>query len=181
MERPRTRKKKKTDLQVYHLKETDRFLVLTEELNYTRPDNTAISKIIDYKILYNGQVTVTTSGTEFNSSNEIVWYDFKTLDKFTIPIRRFNELKKWVRKGLSSQIVTGPLIPSNIEYFKRFNDECFTRCTIKWYTGFKNCPIKKVVNDYELSYPFILSFIRPYSKLDRLSMSSLPRVRENII
>ena len=104
MERPRTRKKKKTDLEVYHLKETDRFLVLTEELNYTRPDNTAISKIIDYKILYNGQVTVTTSGTEFNSSNENVWYDFKTLDKFTIPIRRFNELKKWVRKGYQARL-----------------------------------------------------------------------------
>lgn len=181
MERPRTRKKKKNDLQVYHLKETGRFLKLTEKLDYTRPDYTRILKVITYTILYNGSVTATTEATEYNANKEVVWHDFKVLDKFTIPKRRFNELKKWVRKGLPYQIVSGPLIPSDLDYFKRYNDECFTRCTIHWYTGFKNCPIKKVVNDYELSYPFILSFIRPYGKLDRLSMSSLPRVRENII
>lgn len=189
MERTRTRKKKKTDLQVYHLKETDRFLKLTEKLDYTRPDNSRILKVITYTILYSGSVTVTTNATEYNSSNEVVWHDFRILDKFTIPKRRFVELKKWVRKGLPYQTVNGPLIPSSTDYFKRYNDECFkryedkcfTRCTIHWYTGFKNHPIKKVVNDYELTYPFILSFIRPFSKLDRLIISSLPQVRENII
>lgn len=189
MERPRTRKKKKTDLQVYHLKETDRFLKLTEKLDYTRPDYTRIIKVITYTILYNGCVIATTEATEYNANKEVVWHDFKVLNKFTIPKRRFNELKKWVRKGLPYQIVSGPLIPSDLDYFKRYNDECFKRyedecsahCIIHWYTGFKNCPIKKMVNDYELTYPFILSFIKPYSKLDTSSMSNLPRVIINII
>lgn len=181
MEVEKTRKKKKTDLQVYHLKETDKFLNLIERLDYTRKDKTRIVNIIEYKILYNGKVTITRESMKYDSSNQVVWKDYKILDKFTIPVRRFKELKKWVRKGLPYQIVTGPLISSDMCYFKRYNDECFTRCIIKWYTGFRNCPIKKVVNDYELTYPYILSFIRPYTKLEKLHMSNLSIVRENII
>lgn len=180
MEFTRTRKKKKTDLEVYHLKETDRFLKLTEKLDYTRPDNSRILKVITYTILYSGSVTVSTNATEYNANKEVVWHDFKVLDKFTIPKRRFNELKKCVRKGLPYQAVIVPLILSDLDHSKECDDELFTRCTIHWYTGFKNNPVKKVVNDYDLSYPFILSFIRPFSKLDRSSMSSLPRVRKHI-
>lgn len=187
MEPTRTRKKKKTDLQVYHLKETDKFLKLTEKLDYTRPDYTRILKIITYTILYNGCVTATTEATEYNVNKEVVWHDFKVLDKFIIPKRRFNELKKCVRKGFPYQAVSEPFILSHLDYHKECDDErfkCFkyfTRCTIHWYTGFKNNPVKKVVNDYNLRYPFILSFIRPYSKLNKLSMSNLPRVRKRII
>ena len=181
MNNTRTRKKKKNDLQIYHLKETDKFLKLTEKKDYTKDDNSRVEIIIEYIILYNGEVTATKEIKEYNSKGKIIFLESKIMDKFLIPKRRFKELKKWTCKGLPYQIVKGPLLPTDVSYFKRYNDECFTRCTIRWYTGYNKNPIKKIVNDYYLTYPFILSFIRPYSKLNRQSMSNLSSVIENII
>ena len=74
--------------------------------------------------MYNGCVTATTEATEYNANKEVVWHDFKVLDKFTIPKRRFNELKKCVRKGFPYQAVSEPFILSHLDYHKECDYEC---------------------------------------------------------
>lgn len=165
-------KKKKTEFDIYKFKETDTFLKLSEKTEFVREDKTKLIRIKDFVIKHNGEVRVFASHLDFNENGTVNFKDSKRIDSFVLPINELEKLKVFARKKL---------IPTDITYFKRNNDICFTKCEIKWYTGFRNNPIKKIINDYELTYPYILSVLKPYTKIDRLHLSSLSIVRSNII
>lgn len=166
------KKKKKNEFEVYHLKENNKFLKLTEKTEYTREDKTRLVHKIEIVIRYNGKVDMFINHTDFNENGTVNFEDHKKVDSFLLPTDELEKLKKFARKKL---------ILKELEYFKRNNDICYTKCIIQWYTGFKNTPIKKVVNDYEISYPYILSVLKPYTKIDRLHLSNLSVVRNNIV
>ena len=71
--------------------------------------------------------------------------------------------------------------PLGESYFRFDNDINHTKCVIKIYTGFKNNPVIKMVNDYDNRYAYLLSrFIRPFTKLSIKQLSNLSIVKNNL-
>lgn len=174
----RTKRKKKTELQVHHRTETSRFISLEEITDYVRNDKTRLYIKKDFIIRHNGEILIFNTYKDFNSNGSIKYEQHDLLDKFVLPVNFVETFINDMKKSSLKQYFRTPLGES---YFRFDNDINHTKCIIKIYTGFKNNPVIKIVNDYENRYAYLLSrFIRPFTKLSIKQLSILPFVIKNI-
>ena len=174
----RTKRKKKTELQVHHRTETSRFISLEEITDYVRNDKTRLYVKKDFIIRHNGEILIFNTYKDFNSNGSIKYEQHDLLDKFVLPPNLVETFIKDMKKPSLKQYFKPPL---GERYFRFDNNVNHTKCIIKFHTGFKNNPVTKIVNDYENRYAYLLSkFIRPYTKLSLKQLSNLSLVLRNI-
>ena len=174
----RTKRKKKTELQVHHRTETSRFISLEEITDYVRNDKTRLYIKKDFIIRHNGEILIFNTYKDFNSNGSIKYEQHDLLDKFVLPPNLVETFIKDMKKPSLKQYFKPPL---GERYFRFDNNVNHTKCIIKFHTGFKNNPVTKIVNDYENRYAYLLSkFIRPYTKLSLKQLSNLSLVLRNI-
>ena len=174
----RTKRKKKTELEVHHRTEKSRFIGLEEITYYVRDDKTRLYVKKDYIIRHNGEVLIFNTYKDYDKNGSIKYEQHDLLDKFVLPPNFIENFIKDIKKAGLKQY----FIPPIGEYYFRFDNNIdHTKCVIKFYTGFKNNPIIKMVNDYENRYAYLLSrFIRPFTKLSLKQLSNLSLVLRNI-
>lgn len=172
------RRKKKTELEVHHRTETSRFISLEEITDYIREDKTRLYIKKDFIIKHNSEVLIFNTYKDYNSNGSIKYEQNDLLDKFVLPPNFVESFIKDIKKSPLKQY----FIPPIGEYYFRFDNNInHTRCVIKFYTGFKNNPVTKMVNDYENRYAYLISrFIKPFTKLSVKQLSNLPLVLRNI-
>ena len=171
----RTKRKKKTELEVYHRNENSRFMTLIEKTDYTRDDKTRLYIEKDFIIKHNGEVFIFNTYKDFNSVGSTKYEQHELLDKFVLPPNFIHELKQ------SKDYKQHFHAPAGTYYTCFNNDINYTKCIIKIHTGFKNNPVFKIVNDYENRYAFLLSyFITPFTKLSIKQLSNLSIVIRSI-
>ena len=174
----RTKRKKKTELQVHDRTETSRFISLEEITDYVRNDKTRLYIKKDFIIRHNGEILIFNTYKDFNSNGSIKYEQHDLLDKFVLPPNLVETFIKDMKKPSLKQYFKPPL---GERYFRFDNNVNHTKCIIKFHTGFKNNPVTKIVNDYENRYAYLLSkFIRPYTKLSLKQLSNLSLVLRNI-
>lgn len=171
----RTRRKKKTELEVHHRTENSRFMTLIEKTDYLRDDKTRLYIEKDFIIKNNGEVLIFNTYRDYNVDGSIKNEQHNLLDKFILPNNHIQALKK-------SKDYKQHFHASAGTFYTCFNNDInYTKCIIKIHTGFKNNPVFKIVNDYDNRYAFILSyFIKPFTKLTPKQLSSLSIVRNNL-
>lgn len=173
-----TKRKKKTELEVQHRTETNRFISLQEITDYVREDKTRLYIKKDFIIRHNGEVLIFSTYKDYNSNGSIKYEQHNLLDRFVLPPYFVETFIKDMKKSSLKQYFIPPLGES---YFRFDNNINHTKCVIKFHTGFKNTPVIKMVNDYENRYAYLLSrFIRPFTKLSLKQLSNLPLVLNNI-
>ena len=171
----RTKRKKKTELEVYHRNEKSRFMTLIEKTDYQRDDKTRLYIEKDFIIKNNGEVFIFNIYKDYNVDGSIKNEQHHLLDKFILPVNHIQSLKK------SKDYKQHFHAPAGTFYTCFNNDINYTKCIIKIHTGFKNNPVFKIVNDYDNRYAFLLSyFIKPFTKLTVKQLSNLSFVRDNI-
>ena len=174
----RTKRKKKTELEVHHRTEKSRFIGLEEITYYVRDDKTRLYVKKDYIIRHNGEVLIFNTYKDYDKNGSIKYEQHDLLDKFVLPPYFVENFIKDMKKSSLKQYFKPPLDEHYIRFDKDINH---TKCVIKIYTGFKNNPVIKMVNDFENRYAYLLSrFIRPFTKLSLKQLSNLPLVLRNI-
>ena len=172
------RRKKKTELEVHHRTATSRFITLEEITDYIRDDKTRLYVKKDFIIRHNGEVLIFNTYKDYNSNGSIKYEQHNLLDRFVLPPYFIENFIKDMKKSSLKQYFIPPI---GEHYFCFDNNINNTRYMIKFYTGFKNNPVTKMVNDYENRYAYLLSkFIRPYTKLSLKQLSNLSLVTRNI-
>lgn len=178
MTRTKKRRKKKTELEVHHRTEKSRFISLEEITDYIRDDKTRLYIKKDFIIRHNGEVLIFNTYKDYNADGSIKYEQHDLLDKFILPSNFIETFIKDMKKTGFKQYFAPPL---GEHYFRFDNDINHTKCVIKFYTGFKNNPVIKMINDYENRYAYLLSrFIRPFTKLYVKQLSNLSLVLRNI-
>ena len=178
MSTTKRRRKKKNELEVHHRTEKSRFITLEEITDYNRDDKTRLYLKKDFIIRHNGEVLIFSTYKDYNSNGSIKYEQHDLLDKFVLPPYFIENFIKDMKKSSLKQYFIPPI---GEHYFRFDKDINHTKCVIKFYTGFKNNPIIKMVNDYENRYAYLLSrFIRPFTKLSLKQLSNLLLVLRNI-
>ena len=178
MTRTKKRRKKKTELEVHHRSKKSRFISLEEITDYIRDDKTRLYIKKDFIIRHNGEVLIFNTYKDYDQNGSIKYEQHDLLDKFILPANFLENFIKDMKKTGLKQYFAPPL---GLHYFRFDNDINHTKCVIKFYTGFKNNPVIKMINDYENRYAYLLSrFIRPFTKLYVKQLSNLSLVLRNI-
>lgn len=172
------RRKKKNELEVHHRTEKSRFISLEETTDYMRDDKTRLYVKKNFIIRHNGEVLIFNTYKDYNSNGYIKYEQHNLLDRFVLPSDFVENFIKDMKKSSLKQYFSPPLGT----YYTCFDNNInYTKCLIKFHTGFKNNPVIKMVNDYENRYAYLLSrFIRPYTKLSIKQLSNSPLVLKNI-
>ena len=174
----RTKRKKKTELEVHHRTKNSRFISLEEITDYVRDDKTRLYIKKDFLIRHNGEVLIFNTYKDYNSNGSIKYEQHNLLDRFVLPLNFVETFIKDMKKSSLKQYFISPI---GEHYFRFDNNINHTKCVIKFHTGFKNNPVIKMVNDYENRYAYLLSrFIIPFTKLSVKQLSNLPLVLKNI-
>ena len=178
MNTTKRRRKKKTELEVHHRTKNSRFICLEEITDYVRDDKTRLYVKKDFIIRHNGEVLIFNTYKDYNSNGYIKYEQNDLLDKFVLPPNFVETFIRDMKKSSLKQYFSFPL---GEHYFRFDNDINRTKCVIKFYTGFKNAPVIKMINDYENRYAYLLSrFIRPFTKLSIKQLSNLPLILNSI-
>ena len=126
----RTKRKKKTELEVHHRNQNSRFMTLIEKIDYLRDDKTRLYIEKDFVIKNNGEVFIFNTYKDYNIDGSIKYEQHDLLDKFVLPVNHIQELKQ--TKDYKQHFHA----PAGTSYVCFNNDINYTKCIIKIHTRF---------------------------------------------
>ena len=124
----RTKRKKKTELEVHHRNQNSRFMTLIEKTDYLRDDKTRLYTETDFIIKNNGEVFIFNTYKDYNVDGSIKYEQHDLLDKFVLPVNLIQALKQ--NKDYKQHF----LAPAGTFYTCFNNDINYTKCIIKIHT-----------------------------------------------